>query len=179
MKDNKNISTGIIYGVIIGLIYVLILFFRWSSANNFIKLGLYSFFGYMIILGLMVYEAAQRRKMNGGFIELKYLFQTLFISVLVFEMFYTIYTYVHLTYVDPTVADRMRDGMQEVFDKAGDNISDADKDKALEQMGNIKRVTELPQLIKSYLSSVAITGIFALIISAVMKKKKPVFEEIN
>ncbi|MCW3115839.1 MAG: hypothetical protein JWR18_4235 [Segetibacter sp.] len=179
MKENKNISTGVTYGVIIGLIYVLMLFFRWSVATNLIKFGLYTFLGYIIILGLLFFEAYQRRKVSDGFIDFKSLFQTLFISVLIFELLYSIYTYIHLTYVDPTVGDRMRAGMEEMFDKVGDKMSDADKEKALERMGDIKKATELPQMIKSYLSSVAISGIFALIISAIVKKKKPVFEEVN
>jgi hypothetical protein len=140
---------------------------------------LYTFLGYLIILGLLCYEAVQRRKLNDGFIDLKSLFQTLFISVLIFELFYSIYTFIHLTYIDPTVGDRMREGMQEMFDKVGDQMSDADKEKAMERMGNIKKATELPQMIKTYLSSVAISGIFSLIISAIVKKKKPVFEEVN
>jgi hypothetical protein len=176
---NKNVSTGITYGVIIGLIYVLILFWRWSIATNLIKFGLYTFLGFLVILGLLVYEAVQRRKMNGGFIDLKDLFQTLFISILILEFFYSLYTYIHLTYIDPSVADRMKEGMQEMFDKVGDKMSDADKEKALERMGDIKRATQLPQMIKSYLSSVAITGIFGLIISAIVKKKKPIFQETN
>ena len=179
MKDNKNITTGITYGIIIGLIYVLMLFFRWSIATNLIKFGLYTFLGYLVILGLLFFEAFQRRKMDEGFINLKSLFQTLFISVLIFELLYSLYTYIHLTYVDPTVGDRMREGMQEMFDKVGDKMSDADKEKALERMGDIKKATELPQMIKGYLSSVAVSGIFALIISAIVKKKKPVFEEVN
>ena len=179
MKDNKNVSTGVTYGVIIGLIYVVILFARWSVATNLIKFGLFSFLGYLVILGLLFYEAFQRRKLNEGFIDLKSLFQTLFISVLIFEFFYAVYTYIHLTYIDPTVGDRMMQGMEEMFEKVGDQMSDADKDKAMERMGDIKRATELPQMIKSYFSSVAISGIFSLIISAIVKKKKPVFEEIN
>ncbi|MDQ6814604.1 MAG: DUF4199 domain-containing protein [Bacteroidota bacterium] len=179
MKDNKNVSTGITYGIIIGLVYVIMLFFRWSIATNIIRFGLYTFLGYVIILGLLTFEALQRRKMDSGFIELKSLFQTLFISVLIFEFFYSLYTYIHLTYIDPGVGDRMRQGMQEMFDKVGDKMSDDDKEKALEKIGNIKRATEIPQMIKGYLSSVAITGIFALIISAIVKKKKPVFEEIS
>lgn len=176
---NKNVSTGITYGVIIGLIYVLILFFRWSIATDLIKFGLYTFLGFLVILGLLVFEGIQRRKINGGFIDLKNLFQTLFISILIFEFFYSLYTYIHLTYIDPFVADRMKAGMQEMFDKMGDRMSDADKEKAMERMGDIKRATELPQMIKSYLSSVAITGVFGLIISAIFKKKEPVFKEIN
>lgn len=179
MKENKNISTGITYGVIIGLIYILMLFWRWSVATNLIKFGLYTVIGYIVILGLLFYEAYQRRKINEGFIDLKNLFQTLFISILIFELLYSIYTFIHLTYIDPNVGERMKEGMMEMFDKAGDSMKDSDKEKALEKMGDVKRATELPQMIKGYLSSVAISGVFALIISAIVKKKKPVFEEIN
>jgi hypothetical protein len=73
----------------------------------------------------------------------------------------------------------MREVMQEIFDKVGDRISDDDKEKALERMVYIKKATQLPQMIKSYLSAVAISGILSLIVAAIMKKKKPVFEEIN
>ena len=66
-----------------------------------------------------------------------------------------------------------------MFDKVGDRMSDDDKEKALERMGDIKKATQLPQMIKSYLSAVAISGILSLIVAAIMKKKKPVFEEIN
>lgn len=179
MKDNKNLSTGVTYGIIIGLVYVIILFWRWSAATNFAKFGLISLLGFIVVLSLMTFEALQRRKMNNGFIELKPLFQTLFISVLIFDFFYTLYNFIHLTYVDPNVVDRMKEGMQEMFDKMGDNMSDSKKEKALEQIKDIRKATELPQLVKSYFSSVAISGIFALIISAIVKKKKPVFEEIN
>ena len=176
---SKNVSIGITYGVIIGLIYVILLFFRWSAATDFIKLGLYTFASFLILLALLFFEAHQRRKLEGGFIDLKSLFQTLFISVIIFELFYSIYTYIHLTYIDPTIGDRMREGMQEMFDKVGDRMSDDDKEKALERMGDIKKATQLPQMIKSYLSAVALSGILSLIVAAIMKKKKPVFEEIN
>ena len=177
MKENKNISTAITYGIIIGLIYVLILFWRWNAATNLMKFGLITFAGFIIILILMFVEAYQVRKLNNGFIDLKKLFQTLFISVLIFEFFYSLYNFIHLKYVDPEVGNRMKEGFQEIFDKVGDRLSDSDKEKMLERTGDIKKATELPQIIKSYLSSVAITGVFALIISAIVKKKKPVFEE--
>lgn len=177
MKENKNIPAAITYGVIIGLVYVLILFWRWSSATNLMKFGLISLVGFLIILILMLVEAYQIRKLNNGYIDLKKLFQALFISVLIFEFFFSAYNFIHLKYIDPQIGDRMKEGFQEIFDKVGDKMSDSDKEKMLERTGDIKKATDLPQMIKSYLSSVAITGIFALIISAIVKKKKPVFEE--
>lgn len=176
---NNNNRTGVTYGIIIGLIYVLILFYRWSSANSLIKFGIISIAGYLIILGLMIFEASQIRKMNGGFIELKSLFKTLFISVLIFEFLYAFYNFIHLRFIDPNVVERMKQGIIEMFDNLGDRVSDKDKEGTLEKMNDLDKATELPQMIKSYFTSVAISGVFALIISAIFKKKKPVFEEIN
>lgn len=179
MKENKNISTGVTYGLVIGLLYILMLFGLWNTATNMIKFSLYSLLSFVVILGLLFYEAYQRRKMNDGYIDLKSLFQTLFVSILIIQLLSSIYTYVHLTYIDPTVGDRMMAGVEEMMDKMGDKISDSDREKTMEKMGEIKQMTDVPQMIKSYLSSVAIMGIFALIIAAIVKKKKPVFEEIN
>ena len=164
MKDNRTAVIGLTYGVVIGLVYVLILFWRWSIATNLIRFGLITLFGYLIILCLLFFEAYQVRKLNGGYINLKKLFQTLFISVLVFELLFSLYNYIHLKYVDPGIVDRMREGMQEMFDKVGDQMRESDKEKALERIGDIKQATGLPQVMKGYFSSVAISGVFALLI---------------
>lgn len=177
MKDNKNVLAGIKWGVIIGLLYVVILYYRWNTANNFMKFGLISFFGFAIVLAAMFIEASQVRKLNGGYIEIKLLFKTLFISVLIFEFLYALYNFIHLTYIDPNVVERMKEGMQEMMDKFGDNVKDSDREKALAKFDEMKKATELPRLIKGYLSSVAMSGVFALLVAAIMKKKKPVFAE--
>lgn len=176
---SKNISTGISYGLIIGLIYVLFLFWRWNSAENIIQFGLIAVIAYLIVLGIMFYEAYNRRKINEGYIDLKNLFQTLFISVLVFELIYALYNFIHLKYIDPEVIPRMKAGMEEMLDKAGDKISDADREKSLTQMDQLDESTKFLSIVKSYLISISISGVLALIISLIMRKKKPVFDEIN
>ena len=115
---NKNVSTGLSFGVVLGLVYVVLLLWRWKSAENMIMFAVVALLSFLVILGLMFYEASYRRKENGGFISLKELFQTLFISVLVFELFYTIFNFIYLKYIDPDVVDRMKVSMQTLLDKA-------------------------------------------------------------
>ena len=179
MEKNKNVSVGVTYGVLIGLVYVIIAYWRWSSASSMVMFGILALVGYLIILGMMFYEAYQRRKVNGGWISLKDLFQTLFISVLIFELFYLIYNYIHLSYIDPDVTERMKAGLEEMFDKAGDSVSDTDREKALSQFDKLKDATQFTEMAKSYFMSIAISGVFAFFISLIMRKKKQVFEEIN
>lgn len=169
---NKNVSIGLSFGVIIGLVYIVMLLLRWKMAENIIVFGLLAIVSFLVCLGLMFYEAHYRRKENGGFITLKDLFQTLFISVLVFELFYTIFNFVYLKYIDPGVVDRMKAGMQAMLDKAGDQITEADKAKRLSQLDKIDDATKTGKLIQGYLISVAISGVCALLVSLIMKKKK-------
>jgi hypothetical protein len=176
---NLNTSTGISYGIITGLVYCLLLFWRWSSASNMITFGISALVGYCVVMAIMFYEAYYRRKQEGGFVTLKNLFQTLFISVLIFELIYAIYNFIHLKYIDPEVIDRMKSGMSAMLDKAGSNMSDEDKEKALSRFEEMRKATQIGQILKSYLMSLAISGVVALLISLIMKKKRPVFQEIN
>lgn len=171
---NRNVSTGLSFGVIIGLIYIILLYWRWNSAENMIMFGIIAIISFMIILGILFYEAFYRRKENGGFIELKDLFQTLFISVLIFELFYAIFNFMYLKYIDPEVIDRMKIAMQDLMDKAGDKVTEADKAKQIEQFDKFEEATKPLKVLQQFLIGLAISGVFALLISLIMKKKKKI-----
>jgi tetrahydromethanopterin S-methyltransferase subunit G len=175
MGQNKNISTGIMYGIIIGLIYAILVFVRWSVAQNLIAFGTVAFLGYLIVLGLLFLEAYQRRKLEpGGIIDLKNLFQTLFISVLVFELIFAAYTYIHLAFVDTEVIDKMKAGMEQMLDKAPEGqITPEKREEALKRFDDMKKATEIGQVLKGYLISIAISGFFAFVTSLIMRKKNP------
>lgn len=179
MDKNKNLSVGFIYGIVIGFVYVMLAFWRWKSATTLITFAILAIVGYLIILGLMFYEAYYRRKLNGGSILLKELFQTLFISVLIFELFYALYNYIHLTYIDPEVIDRMKVGLEQMFEQAGESVTEEQQDKALAQFDKLKDATKITEMAKSYLMSIAISGVFAFFISLIMRRKEQVFQEIQ
>jgi len=179
MKANQNISTGIIFGLITGLMYCILLFLRWQSATNFVQFGILALVSYLIIIGILFYEASYRRRLNGGYIETKELMQTLFISVLIFEFFYSLFNFIYLKYIDPGVIDNMKQTMRQILDKAGDQVSDEQRKEAMERFDKLNEATQIGQVIKSYFISIAVSGIIALIISAIMRKSKPIFQEIS
>ena len=175
MKSNQNISTGVAFGLVIGLVYCILLFLRWQSATNFIQFGLLAVVSYLVIIGILIYEASYRRKLNGGYIETKELMQTLFISVLIFELFYSLFNFIYLKYIDPGVIDSMKQAMQKMLNQAGDQVTDEQRRKSMERFDQLGEATQLGQAIKGYFTSIAISGIIALIISAIMRKRKPIF----
>jgi len=179
MNKNKNVSTGVAFGIIIGLAYCILLFLRWQSASNFIRFAVLAFVSYIVVLSILFYEAFYRRRQEGGYITLKDLFQTLLITVLIFEFFYSLYNYIHLTYVDPDVVNRMKIAMEDMLDKAGSNITTQQKQDSLDRIEKLREATQFSKIITSYFTSIAISGVFALIISAIVKKKKPIFPETN
>ncbi len=173
MEKNKNISIGATYGVLIGLLYGIVLFARWTFSSNFIVFGSIAFFGYILVLGFLFFEAYQRRKLEPRrVIDLKNLFQTLFISVLIFELIYGIYNYLHLTVIDPDVVNRMKAGMEQMFDKMPEGqISAKQREDSLKQFDEMKKATEIGQIVKSFLISISISGFFAFVIALIMRKK--------
>ena len=58
--------------------------------------------------------------------------------------------------------------------KCGIILEEADKDKNLEQLDKMEDATKPGKMIQGYLMGVAISGVFALIISLIMKKQKKV-----
>ena len=177
MDKNKNLSIGATFGIVIGLVYCALLFWRWESSASFIKFAVIIFISYIIILGTLFYEGFYRRKIEGGYIVLKDVFQTLFISVLILELFYSIYNFIHLKYIDPHTIERMKKVMIEMLDKAGDKVTDEQRADSLKRFDELQKATQIGEIIKSYFTSVAITGVFALIFSAIIKKKQPLVQE--
>ena len=179
MERKLNVSTGIRFGLILGAIYCVLLFWRWSAAGNVVILPFITILSYFGILGLMFYEAAYRRKINGGFISVKDLFQTLFISVLLFEMFFSAYNYIHFHFIDTHVVDKMKEGMKEALLKMGPQISDQVKKDKIDGLDQFKDTMTIGQIIKNYFVWVSASGVFALIISVLMRKNPPAAKTIN
>ena len=175
MQEQSNISHGVKWGVIIGIVYSILLFLRYNSgAGNPVMLGLWSFLGYIIVLILMFVAGFQLRKKNGGYLELKEAFKILFLSVLIFELFYVLFNFIYLKYVNPHFFQTLRDATEELLvksnqpqDKIDDMLSKLDQQAASNM--------NLLDVLKSYLVSICISGIFALIISLIVKKRKDPF----
>jgi len=173
MNRQLNINTGLTYGLLIGMVYCILLYIRWDNASNLIMYGLLAMVNYMIVLGILFFEAYQRRKASGGFIDLKNLFQTLFVTVLIFEFIFALYNFIHLKYIDPNVIDRMKAGILQMLDQAGANVTEQQREDSLKGLKEMEKALEIGQIIKSYFISIAISGFFAFLVALIMRKKNP------
>ena len=177
---STNASTGLKFGLIAGLVYCISLFTRYSFLPaNPITLGAVAFIFFCGIIGIFVWCALTRRKELGGYLELKDAFQTLFIAVLIAEAIYTIFNLVYLTYIDPGYMDRLQAATINLIEESG--LDDDRKEKQLEQLeksfARQKERLSVTGVFLSYLIGVAITGIFALIVALIVRKRKPVFDQ--
>ncbi len=178
--NSTNASTGLRFGLIAGLVYCLSLFVRYNfTSTNPITLGAVALLFYLGVLAVLVFCGLARRKEFGGYLELKDAFQTLFIAVLVAELVYAIFNFIYLTYIDPGYLDELKasiiafiEDMSIDEDKKQQQIEDIEKSFAKQ----IDRSSGMG-LVFSYLISVAITGICALIIALIIRRKKPVFDQ--
>lgn len=110
MKKREGFKLGLTGGIIISLIYMVLIwakytFFSFSPfaffLSNYIVYGL-------IIIGFFLL-AIKRRNQLGGYAHLQELFQPIFISILVIELTYVLFTYVYLNKINPTFFDQFKE----------------------------------------------------------------------
>jgi hypothetical protein len=175
-------SHGVKWGLIIGGIYAVLVFLRYQlGANNFITFGICTFAGFLIVMFLLYYSGLKLRQENGGWIEMRDAFKSLFISVLIFEFFFLATTLIYLKYIDPNFFEKLRVSTENMMIAA--RTPQADIDKALENMDQMQaqqysQVTVF-DFLKSYLYTVGIIGLFALLFAFILKRQPPVFPQEN
>ena len=175
MQQETPVAHSVKWGIIIGLVYCVLLWLRYNmGSENMIMLGLMSIIGFIIVLVLLFISGIQLRKKQGGFIAFRDVFKYLFITVLIYEAFYAIFNFIYIKYIDPEFYTKLKLAMEELLVKANES-----QDKIDEMMEKWDRDAEAGSsmigVLKSYLISVAISGTCALIIAAIIKKKKDPF----
>lgn len=177
MEKETNVSHGLKWGVIIGIVYCFFLFLRYTfGGTNPMMLGLWTFLGYVVVLILLYISGNSRRKQLGGYIELKDAFQAMFIAVLGFEFFYMAFNFLYLKFVNPDFFQNLKDSVEAYMIK--NNVDQEQIDKTLENFDT--QATKNMNLGSSLLSlafSVAISGVFAMIFALILRKKREPFAD--
>jgi hypothetical protein len=175
MQKEDSGSHGLKWGIIIGVVYCLFLFLRfYLGANNAGIFGMLTFAGFLTVIVLLFICGINFRKRNGGYVEMKEAFKTMFIAVLVLELFYSIFTIVYLKYIDPNFFDKFRVSTESLLMMAKQSQTDSDKIlEGIDQWAEQARNINVFDFLKTYLYNVAVTGLFALIFSFIIKKKQP------
>ncbi len=178
-SKTSNAKTGLNFGLIIGLIYCLSLYLRYNVASSVIMFGVITLLFYLVVIGMLVFCGIRRRNELGGFIDMKDAFQTIFIAILVAELIYILFNFIYLKFIDPNFFDHWQTKMEAFLESTikDDTKRDEALDKMREQMATQKeKGLTIAGILKGYLISVAITGIFGLIVALIVRKRKIEFE---
>ncbi|HQE11723.1 MAG TPA: DUF4199 domain-containing protein [Flavipsychrobacter sp.] len=178
-QSNVPISLSIKWGIIIAIINILL----YTTLNKFLMNSenmtlYYVAIGSTFVLNIVLlsFLARQQRSALGGFISFKQCFRTLFIAILIICVTSFLYQQIYLKFIDPSFLDRMKEATLAFTEKIGagqEQLDDvADKmDKQIAESNSVSR-----QLL-SVVWAVVFYSIIGFVISAIVRKNKPLFIE--
>jgi len=177
IKQGSGRAIGLRFGIITGVLYAILLFFRYHFfASNPLSFGLFAVISYIIILMMYLFTGIARKKELGGFADYKDIFTSIFIAILITEAAYIIFNLIYLRFVDPSFWENFRTNSLSYLQKKG--LTDEQIEQQMKGMKDLDKQTKTWALIKGYGYSVIIDCIFGFIFTAILRRKKPVFEEL-
>jgi uncharacterized membrane protein (DUF106 family) len=134
----------------------------------------------MSLLGILVFVAMilipvlgvkeHRNNQLGGLISFGRAFLVAMLILAISILISTIFNYVYMNFINPSYVDTMKEGMTEMMEKY--NLPEAQLEESLKPFEEMK--TPMGNL-KSLAKSLAMGAVISLIIAAVMKRNRPIF----
>ena len=166
-----------IYGLLLGVISMVMTTGSYMMVGNLI--GFYALTGlffilYFVLLGIF---AGRIRKANGGYIEFKEVFGAVIIMVFVSCLISYLYNFIYVKYIDPGFMDKMKTTVVQYMEK--NKVPDDTIDETVRKMD--KQTAEskgfnFGKNLLAYFELVIFYTLFGLIVSLIVKKNKPVFD---
>ena len=179
--ENNNIKQGVTYGIIGGLIFLVLLFGVWAvgSVENFVAVtGVTTFIPYLFIILLVV--GFKLRKDNGGLYSFKEALQFTFVAYVVFALIEAVGTYVLYALVDPEMTAKVIEiaiaKTMQMMEKFG--ASEAQIEETIKKMQAEPKVTSFKQVFLGLGLSIVFGFIKALVLSIIVKKNEEVPDQI-
>jgi peptidoglycan/LPS O-acetylase OafA/YrhL len=176
--ESKTPDVSLIYGLIAGLIIILVSLVLYLGGVE-LYMGPLSFVIYLILITMAVLAALKVRRMNDGGLAFQQALKTTF-GVFVIALFlHTLFSYFLLNYIDTGFRDALtRESLKKTaqfMKKMG--ASDMQLENAMDQAPG-KNQFSFGYALLGYAFTCIIAFIFALLISVIVKKNKPVFPTI-
>jgi len=173
MNPSSKYTVGIRFGWLTGLFYIVLLFVRYHfSSTNPIFIGLFAILSYLIILTCFLFTGIARRKELGGYGEIREIFQSIFIAILITELFYVLFNLIYFKFVDPAFWENFKAASLAFMEKAG--LTQDEINERMKSVKDLGQETNPMGLLKGYGTAVVVDSIFGLIFAALLRKKKPI-----
>lgn len=171
-------NVGLNYGLIAGLIITVITLLQYLGGLD-MYLSPIGYISYIVIITMAVLAALRVRKSNEGFLEFSQALKVTFTVFAIALLIQTIFTYILLNYIDVSfkeaVSQEVMNKTEQMMKKFG--ASDSQIDQALESERN-KDQFAFSRVLLGYAISCIVSFIFCLLISLIVKKSKPAFNNI-
>ncbi len=172
LTPSSKYSIPLRFGLITGLIYIVLLFIRYKYfASNPVQFGLSALVTYIIILMMYLFTGIARKKELGGYGESKEIFQSIFIVILITELVYILFNLIYLKYIDPAFWENLKTTTLSYY--KGLKLDGEQMEQRMKSFKDVDQQTRPIGLLKGYGFSVIIDSLFGLIFATILRKKKP------
>lgn len=178
-SEPKGTNIGLKYGLIAAGAYVVLLLVRYLFLGNspMVFTGV-MFLSYLLILFFYFRAGLEKRRQLGGQAEIRDLFSTIFIVILIAETTYAVFNYVYLNFIDPEFSNRMLESSVTYLREMGGN-----EEVINNQIEKMQSQQEQNRLISTTLRGLAtwiiVDSIIGFIIAMVLRKKRATPFEIE
>lgn len=172
MQPNSKYTLGVRYGLITGVIYIILLFIRYRFTDlNPNYIGLIAIISYVAILLMFLFTGINRKKELGGTAEMKDIFQSIFITILITELCFVLFNWIYFKFIDPSFWEKLKTASIVMMKKL--NLSQSQINEQLKGFSDAGQMTQPGGLIRGYGTSVIIDSIFGLLFAFILRTKKP------
>lgn len=162
------------YGLILGLIYIVLNTIANMTVNYTVYFyGVFIFINYVIYFILLGILAKRIRNANGGFIEFKEIFGAVFVMLLIGGFLSYLYNYIYVNFIDAEFTEKIVAVAKQQMEKMA--AQDESIEKAMESLDESTAKSQQFNVL-SFLGTIVRDSLFGLIVCAIVKKSKPVFE---
>jgi low affinity Fe/Cu permease len=171
----RSSNVGLTYGLVTGLIVCIITLVQYLGGIN-TYLSPIGFVVYLVLIVIAVLAGLKQKKINGGYLEFGHALKVTFSVVASALLLQTLFNYVLLNYIDvpfkQALAQEALNRTEEFMRKFG--TSDSKIDEIMDQARQ-KDSFSFGSMILGYALWCIVWFLVCLIISAIIKKNKPVF----
>lgn len=175
VPEQKKTNVILQYGGLSALVYLLVFVVLYLlGADSFLSIGGYS--SALVPIVFAVVGCIVFKKENGGFLEFREALKISFAILVITSLASTIFSYILFNFIDPAFGESMtqvaleqQQRMLEKFGAPQEAIDKAVKDTLS------RNLYSLPNLFQTFMFYCIAQFIFALIIAAIVKKKRPEF----
>ena len=164
------------YGLILGIIYIILVTLSNQFATQLVLYGMLKFAGYIVFLVILGFMLANIRKANGGYIQFREVLGAAFVIVLVSNVLSYTYTYLYIYVIDPGMTDRVKEASMLAMEKA--KLPDDRIDEAIDAIEKSKKF-DLGKTVLGFFTVLLFDTFCSVILSLIIKKERPVFEHLQ